>query len=150
MAKDHQLVLSDTKPEELIHVFNMEQGEAHPFIIPYTLEQHREKLQHPDMIYKSIRKGKQMAGFLILVLDPDGRSVEFRRIVISRPEQGYGKQVITMVDEICRKELQRNRIWLDVFETNSRARHVYSRCGYKPFGKSEYEGRTLLLYEKMV
>jgi diamine N-acetyltransferase len=87
---------------------------------------------------------------LILVLDSDNRSVELRRIVVTEKGHGYGKRVVSMVDEICRKELGRIRVWLDVFETNERARHVYEECGYRCFGRSEHEGKTLLLYEKTV
>jgi diamine N-acetyltransferase len=150
MVKNHKLILSDTKTEELIHICKMEQGDAHQFIIPYTLEQHHHKIQSPDVIYKSIWRDLEMIGFLILALDPDGQSVEFRRIVISQPGQGYGKKIIKMIEDICRNELRRSRVWLDVFETNARARHVYIRCGYKQFGQSEYKGKTLLLYEKTI
>ena len=55
-----------------------------------------------------------------------------------------------MVDQICRSEFGRLRVWLDVFETNLRARHVYEQCGYQRFGESEHEGRRLLLYEKVL
>lgn len=150
MIKDQQLILRDTQPEELIQIYEMEQGEVQKFIIPYTLEQHRQKLQNPDVLYKSIWKNNELVGFLILVLDTDGQSVEFRRIVISQPGQGDGKQVVRMVDHVCRNELGRDRVWLDVFETNERARHVYNQCGYRPFGKSEFKGKTLLLYEKTI
>jgi len=49
--------------------------------------------------------------------------------------------------EIHHRELGRDRIWLDLFETNERVCDVYEQCGYRPFDKSEYQGRTLLLYD---
>lgn len=150
MAADHRLILKNTKPEELKHICEMELGEARKFIIPYTIERHQTEFEKPDVAYKSVLLKEGCIGFLILVLDADGHSVEFRRIVITKPGRGYGKQVVDMVDRICRDELGRNRIWLDVFETNNRAHYVYEQCGYKKFGKTEYEGRTLFLYEKMV
>lgn len=150
MPDEHKLILRDTIPAEIRRIWEMEQGEARRFILPYTLERHYKELEKPDVFYKSIRRNKKLIGFLILVLDPDGESVEFRRIVISEPGNGYGKQVIGMVDQICREELGRSRLWLDVFETNKRARHVYEECGYRQFGQSELRGRTLILYGKIL
>lgn len=150
MFESEQLVVRDTKPEELERICEMEQGEARNFIIPYSPDRHQSEFVRPGTIYKSILRDEQHIGFLILVLDADGRSVEFRRIVVVEPGHGYGKRVVGMIDEICRQQLQRTRLWLDVFETNERAQHVYEQCGYRRFGKSEHEGRTLLLYEKEV
>jgi len=147
-AVEHQeLALRDTKREELEWICAMEQGEAKQFIIPYPLERHLLELSKPDVVYKTIWQADEPVGFVMLVLDPDGRSVEFRRIVVSKPGHGYGKRVVRMVDEVCRNALGRSRVWLDVFETNARARHVYERCGYRRFGSGEHGGRALLLYE---
>jgi RimJ/RimL family protein N-acetyltransferase len=148
--RNEAITLRDTQIEELARICEMEQGDARDFIAPYSLERHRAELLKPDVVYKSIYHNDDLVGFLILVLDPDGHSVEFRRIVVSDPGRGYGKRAIAIVAELCRSELGRARVWLDVFETNARARHVYEECGYEPFGESEYRGRTLVLYQKTV
>lgn len=148
MLSNQELLIRDTKPEELGRICEMERGEARNSIIPYSLDRHQAEFTKPEVVYKSIWCGSQHIGFLIFVLDSDARNVEFRRIVVTEPGRGYGKRVVRMVDEICRDELGRVRVWLDVFETNERARHVYEQCGYRTFGRFEYEGRTLLLYEK--
>jgi len=150
MPSNHELVVRDTEARELERIREIEQGEARNFIIPYSADRHQTEFSRPGVVYKSIFRDGQHIGFLILVLDSDERSVEFRRIVVTESGRGYGKRVVSMVDEICRKELVRIRVWLDVFETNERARHVYEQCGYRWFGRSEHEGKTLLLYEKMV
>ena len=142
------MVLLQTKREELERIHEMEQGEARRFIIPYSLERHLIEFARPDVIYRSIQVDGELIGFVILVLDSDGRSVEFRRIVVSAPGRGYGRRAVEIVNETCRRELGRSRVWLDVFESNHRARHVYEQCGYRQFGRSEHEGRTLLLYER--
>lgn len=143
------MVLLQTRREELESISRLEQGEARTFIIPYSLERHLLEFARPDVIYKSIEAEGQIVGFVILVLDSDDRSVEFRRIVVSTPGRGYGRRAVEMVTEVCRRELGRTRVWLDVFESNHRARHVYELCGYRQFGRSEHEGKTLLLYERM-
>lgn len=142
------VTLHATHFDELPAIADLEQGRARDYILPYSTERHRDEFKKPEMVYKSVRADGGWIGFVILVLDPDGRSVEFRRIVISKPGHGYGKQVLSMIDHICRDELNRNRIWLDVFETNTRARSLYERSGYTQFGKSELDGRKLFLFEK--
>lgn len=112
-------------------------------------ERHQEEFAKPSVVYKSIRHGERLVGFVILVLDPDGVSVEFRRVVVSEPNRGIGKRAIELVRDICRQELGRTRIWLDVFESNERAKHVYEQAGYSGFGASKHQGRVLLLYETM-
>jgi RimJ/RimL family protein N-acetyltransferase len=142
------ITLRDTQIDELARISEMEQGDARDFIAPYSLERHRDELLKPDVVYKSIYRNDDLVGFVILVLDPDGHSVEFRRIVVSNPGLGYGKRAVAMVGELCHDELGRERVWLDVLETNARARHVYEECGYEPFGVSEYLGRALVLYQR--
>ena len=149
-AREQVILLRNSKREELSHICDLEQSEARNFIIPYSLERHLEEFAKSGMAYKSIWRSDRLIGFLILALDSDARSLEFRRIVISDAGRGYGKRVVPMVDAICRYEFGRTRIWLDVFETNERARHLYEQCGYHGFGKSEHQGRTLLLYEKTI
>src|SRR6266542_3613187 len=69
-------------------------------------------------------------------------SLDRHQVEFTKPEVVY--------KSIWRDELSRGRVWLDVFETNKRARHVYEQCGYCTFGSFEHEGKTLLLYEKAV
>jgi len=146
---DEAVTLRDIGFEELPAILDMEQGQARDFVIPYTLRRHREEFAKPDVVYKAVCQGKRLVGFVILALDPDGRSVEFRRIVVSETGCGIGRRAVGLVRELCKRELGRRRVWLDVFESNERARHVYEKCGYSRFGAAEHDGRKLLLYERM-
>jgi RimJ/RimL family protein N-acetyltransferase len=150
MMQDETLTLEEASYEELSIISTMEEGEARSFIIPYSLEKHQQEFSKPSVIYKSIRQGKSLVGFVMLAIDPDGVSVELRRIVVSQPGRGIGVRALEAVRELCRHELGKSRIWLDVFETNYRARHVYEKMGYACFGKAEHADRTLLLYETLV
>jgi RimJ/RimL family protein N-acetyltransferase len=74
--------------------------------------------------------------------------VEFRRVVVADKDKGIGQLAIAAMERFCRAELERKRIWLDVFESNHRGRHVYEKLGYQRFGESSHPGGKLLLYEK--
>jgi diamine N-acetyltransferase len=91
---------------------------------------HQDRMSDPDCRYWIVEEGGSPAGHVILCgLKSANRSVELKRIVIAQPGQGLGHRVM---DEILRKvfdELSAHRLWLDVFEHNARARHVYRSAG---------------------
>ena len=91
MLTDETITLRDTERRELALITEMEQSEAYSFVIPYSLPRHQDEFEKPAIVYKSIYRDDKIIGFVILTLDPDGRSVEFRRIVVSVPGHGYGK-----------------------------------------------------------
>lgn len=85
-VEQKKLILIDTRPGELKGIYSMEQGAAWEYIIPYSLEQrHQAEFARPEVVYKSVWLDDEPAGYIILALDSDGRSVEFRRILIAGP-----------------------------------------------------------------
>jgi len=118
------------------------------YVMPYSREEHLSKMRDPDVIYRRILRDDALAGFLILALEPDGTSVEFRRIVVFEKDRGVGQAALVAMESFCRDELRRSRIWLDVFEANTRGLHLYEKLGYRQFDARDYHGRRLLLYQK--
>lgn len=118
------------------------------YILPYSSDRHAQEMLDPDLVYLRILDGDELAGFLILVLDSDGESVELRRIVVSTKGHGIGQSAISALEAFCSKELNRVRIRLDVFEQNLRGRYIYEKLGYEKFGESSHEKGKLLLYQK--
>jgi RimJ/RimL family protein N-acetyltransferase len=138
-------------PEELREFRDMERDEgSRAFVTQYSLARHRQEFAREDIIYLSIYRHGELAGFFILALDPDRSSVEFRRIVVADRDAGIGQPAIRAMETYCSAQLGCRRIWLDVFETNQRARHVYEKLGYRLFGDSLLDGRKLLLYRKQL
>lgn len=145
------ITIRESHIEELSTFVNMESSDdTIEFIIPYTLEEHQAKFKASDIVYLSIMNNEQLAGFIILALDPDGISVEFRRIVVSAKGNGIGQAAIKAMEAYCQPTLQRNRIWLDVFEFNERGRHVYEKLSYTQFKEGDHKGQPLLFYEKTI
>ena len=129
----------------------MEQAlDARCFIVPYPLATHAATFDDPAIVYLRVCSSGEVVGFFILALEADGSSVEFRRIVVARKNAGIGQPAIAAMEEFCRRELQRERIWLDVFEHNARGRHIYEKLGYRRFDESRLDGNRLLLYEKKI
>ncbi len=92
---------------------------------------HHRQLTDPDCLYLLIEVDGSPAGYAILRgLASANGSVELKRIVIAEPGQGVGRQALQAVIAKVFGEFRAHRLWLDVFEDNSRARHVYRSLGF--------------------
>jgi ribosomal protein S18 acetylase RimI-like enzyme len=92
---------------------------------------HERQLSDPDCLYLMIEASGAPAGYAILRgLASVNGSVELKRIVIAEPGQGLGRQALTAVINKVFREFRAHRFWLDVFEDNLRARHVYRSLGF--------------------
>ena len=121
-------------PAELARFTAFETAEeAAPFVNTYTPAEHARMDARDDVTYLSIERAGELAGFVLLVLDPDGESVELRRIVVVRTDRGTGQLALAAAERYCREELRRRRVWLDVAPKNVRAKHIYGKRGYIPF-----------------
>ncbi len=127
--------------------------EQHPdaaeFVTQNTLKEHLAAFNDPQIRYLTVEVDGIPAGFLLLANDPDGISVELRRIVVADKSSGVGQAAMRLLESFVVEKIGRSRLWLDVFTTNPRAIHVYKKLGYAQFGTDVYpDGRPLLLLEK--
>jgi diamine N-acetyltransferase len=106
------------------------------FIILWSRDEHCKNLTNPDRRYFIIEnESEQSSGYVILSgLKSPNHSIELTRIVISEPGLGYGKNVLRILIKMVFEEYKAHRFWLDVFEHNQRARHVYQSCGFREEG----------------
>ena len=76
-----------------------------------------------------------MEGYAILRgIKEDSRSIELKRIVVGEVGRGMGRRILTELMSIAFGELNAHRLFLDVYDDNARARHLYESLGFK------YEG----------
>lgn len=108
---------------------------ARQFVGQWTEERHRTTLTGGDARYYVNEQDGQIDAYVILRgLAEDSRSVELKRIVVAAPGRGMGRRILTEVQRIAFRELGAHRLFLDVFDDNVRARHLYQSLGFK------YEG----------
>lgn len=139
----------DARTDDLPYFHAMDgERDTRDHITRYTLEEHRREFGRDDVVYLAILADARLAGYFILVLEADSDCVEFRRIVVAEKGKGTGQAAILAMEAYCVECLRRERIWLDVFETNPRGLHVYQKLGYRQFDSDELDGRKLLLLEK--
>lgn len=106
------------------------------FILPFTIERHKQVIHNEDEEHLSILdKNSELVGFVILAgITNKNRSIEFKRIVVSKKSKGYGSKAIELIKHRCFEKYNCNRLWLDVFEFNQRAIDVYEKLGFHKEG----------------
>ena len=143
-----KVLLQPTKRHELqtISTYEAEQGTAE-YVLSYSEEQHLKAFSAEHSHYLTIFHDDQMCGFIIYVRE-EKHAIELRRIVVSKKGEGLGTLALQAFEKFCATSCGAARIWLDVFERNARARHVYRKHGFNEFGVSEHSGARLVLMEK--
>lgn len=119
------------------------------FVIPYSVEKHVSLIESNEVVYLSLYDENELSGFIILSQESQD-TVEFRRIVVASKGKGLGQLAIKEMEQYCAEHLNCSKVWLDVFESNSRGIHIYQKLGYTQFKEALYEGRSLLFMEKML
>jgi RimJ/RimL family protein N-acetyltransferase len=110
--------------------------EYRTFVGNWSQEEHHAKMTGEDRRYfVAESESGEMIAFAILrgVASPH-RSIRLQRIVVANPGRGIGRQMLTGILDYVFRELKAHRLWLDVFETNTRAQHVYESLGFRGEG----------------
>ena len=145
------ITLRDTLESDLPQIVELEQdSDVKDYIIPYSLEKHRNNLLADNMTYLTIEQDGAFAGFIILVEHQDENSIECARIALGIRGSGIGQIALGLMEDYCKSRFNPKRIWLDVFEFNARGVHVYTKLGYRQFDTSSHQGKKLLLMEKFL
>lgn len=123
-----------TTERDLDAVLRLEQDEENrAYILPWTYEQHQAACSNADLAHCVIETKQEstLVGFLLLAgRESVHQSVEFRRVVITEKGKGYGREVLKLVKQLVFEQWKVHRLWLDVFDYNHRARHVYASEGF--------------------
>ncbi len=127
------MFLRAARPEDIPSIVAFESSPvAREFVGQWSEERHRATLSGADARYfVAETETGGVAGYAILRgLAETGRSIELKRIVVGTPERGLGRKIITELLRIVFDELHAHRLFLDVFEDNPRARHLYESLGF--------------------
>jgi len=143
--------LRESNKEDLISFSKWETlNGIREFICHYSIEHHIEEFEKDEMIYLNINFDSKLVGFVLLKLEDDKCSIEFRRIVVVERGRGTGQQVLNEIEKYCINKLKRKRIWLDVFSFNERGIHIYEKQGYKKMGETDIADKRAFIYEKLL
>jgi len=102
----------------------------------WTQAQHLAALALPDTRYLvGAEAGGEREGFAILErLEDPHEGTKLKRIAVRRPGAGFGQPFLAAVVRWVFEQTASERLWLDVFTYNERARHVYRKAGFSEDG----------------
>lgn len=97
--------------------------------------QHEAMMAAADCRYVLLEDETGPAGFAILQgVGAANGIVYLKRIAIRSPGKGLGKRFLAELIRLSFEAFGAEKFWLDAFETNQRARHVYASCGLQQDG----------------
>jgi diamine N-acetyltransferase len=102
------------------------------FVGQWSEERHLRTLASDDARYfvSESAPGALQAYAILRGIGDASRSIELKRVVVAAPGRGLGRRILKELMRIAFEDLHAHRMFLDVFEDNTRARHVYESLGF--------------------
>jgi len=135
--------------DDIFFIRSLEMDPANTFVHSWDEATHRQNINDDAYHYLIAEdaEGHQL-GYAILLDNAPGR-VEWRRIIVARRSDGIGKAFMAAVLDYFFTKHKAEVVWLDVYEKNDRARHVYRTLGFTEVGEDlkTVPGERLLIME---
>jgi diamine N-acetyltransferase len=106
--------------------------EMAPHITQWEEARHRALMDSPDTLHLVAEEdGGTRIGYAVLHgLTSPNSSIELARIGLTRPGEGLGQGFLEEIKSVSFNDQGANRLWLDVFPGNKRARRAYAKAGF--------------------
>jgi diamine N-acetyltransferase len=127
------MLLRPATPNDIPAILALERlPESTQFVGQWSEDRHRITLLSPDARYfVSESDAGQLRAFAILRgLKETSGSIELKRLVVHPPGQGLGRPILAELVCIAFDQFRAHRLFLDVFDDNARARHLYQSFGF--------------------
>jgi len=127
-----RIKLTNTVVSDIEVIIDFEESNRQ-FVCSYEKEKHLALLLNNDCLHLSLRRldNDELIGHMILFgLEGPNKSMEFRRITVNQKGMGFGREALQMLKKLCFNKLNYHRLWLDVYDDNSRAIDLYESEGF--------------------
>lgn len=124
-------------PADIPTIMAVERGPGFETLVGrWTREEHAEEMAKPSVRYLVLRNGGDISGFALLqrIGEPDAR-VHLKRIAVREPGIGAGGRLLSAVVDWLFSNTETNRLDLDVYVDNERARRAYEKAGFRVEGR---------------
>lgn len=128
------MMIRTALPEEVPQIVAIEQiPEFRSYIGAWSAEEHHRAMADPDNEYfVASGEGGTVEGFAILQgIQSEHHSIHLKRIAVRTPNRGCGRPLLEYGMSRVFLHHHAHRLWLDVFETNIRARRIYETYGFR-------------------
>ena len=101
----------------------------------WEADKHGAEMASPSSLYFALREGGRLAGFaIVLDIGDPNRRAHLKRIAVAEPGRGDGARLLRGLIDHLFTETATNRLDLDVFVENDRARRAYEKAGFTAEG----------------
>jgi RimJ/RimL family protein N-acetyltransferase len=124
------------RPEDVPAIMAIERREGYDRLVGrWEEEKHLAEMARPSVGYFALREAGALAGFaIVLDLDDPNRRAHLKRIAVAAPGRGEGARLLRGLIDHVFAETDTNRLDLDVFEGNERAKRAYESAGFAAEG----------------
>ncbi len=107
-----------------------------PFVGRWTREQHLSAIAAEEFSCFIVTDPQNCPVGHVILADctNDSHNILLKRIIVTEKGQGYGWAAVKEVQQIAFTQHKAHRLWLDVIETNARARSLYRTMGFQEEG----------------
>lgn len=102
----------------------------------WEADRHMAELADPGTRYFALRDAERLAGFAIMLTqDAANRRAHLKRIAVADPGRGAGAVLLAGLVDTLFAETEFNRLDLDLYPENERARRAYEKAGFAVEGR---------------
>ena len=129
--------LETATPADIPAIMALELGDGFETLIGrWSAEEHAAEMAKPSALYFLMREGGEAVGFVMMQGLGDAHcKAHLRRIAVARPGSGAGSRLLTAVLDWLYSNTGVNRIDLDVYVGNERAKRSYEKAGFTVEGR---------------
>ena len=124
-------------PANIPIIMALERGDGFEGLVGrWTAVQHAAEMAKSSSLYFLYREGGEVSGFaMVQGLGDEHRKAHLRRIAVACPGGGAGTRLLKGVLDWLYRETDVNRIDLDVYVGNERAKRSYEKAGFQVEGR---------------
>ncbi len=136
--------LGRAAPEDVPAIMAIERLPGYDALVGrWEADRHRAEMASASTLYFALREGGTLAGFaIVLGVDDPNRRAHLKRIAVAEPGRGDGARLLRGVIDHVFTETETNRLDLDVFPGNDRAKQAYESAGFTAEGLLREHHRT--------
>ena len=123
-------------PDDIPAIMEIERLPGYDTLVGrWEADKHRAEMADRSVRYFALREAGALAGFaIVLGIGDPNRRAHLKRIAVAEPGKGAGTRLLRGVIGHVFAETEPNRLDLDVFVGNDRAKRAYQRAGFTAEG----------------
>ena len=129
--------IEPASPSDIPAIMALEHGAGFEALVGrWSAQEHAAEFEKSSSLYFLMRENGEAAGFVLIQrIDPDHRKAHLRRIAVASPGRGLGSRLLCGVLDWLYSRTEINRIDLDVYIANDRAKRAYEKVGFSVEGR---------------